>query len=200
MERCRWVDLNSKEYIDYHDKFWGVPVVDDRLLFEMLCLESAQAGLSWLTILKKQPNYKLAFDDFDSQLVANYDQTKIEELLGNKGIIRNKRKVLSCIRNAKVFLEIQKEFSSFAYYLWRFVDFTPFDSKIENSQQLPIWTPLAKEVSADLIKRGMNFVGPTIIYSFLQAVGVVNDHIVSCFRYEEVKGLEHIVREKLIEN
>ena len=197
MKRCHWVDLNSSEYIEYHDKFWGVPVTDDRLLFEMLCLEGAQAGLSWITILKKQPNYKLAFDNFNPQVVANYDQEKIDELLENKGIVRNKRKILSCIRNAKVFLEIQQEFSSFAHYLWGYVDFVPFDSKIENSQQLPTWTPLAKKVSADLIKRGMSFVGPTIAYSFLQAVGVVNDHLTTCFRYEEVNRLRNVVREKL---
>ncbi len=187
LKRCAWVDLNNELYIAYHDKDWGVPVYDDRLLFEMLILEGAQAGLSWSTILKKRESYRVAFDNFDPELVATYDEDKKEELLNNPGIVRNKLKIKSAVNNAKVFLDIQKECGSFSDYIWSFVDGKPIQNEFKNIHEVPSKTELSDVISKDLKKRGMNFVGSTIIYAFMQAVGIVNDHEVSCFRYKEVR-------------
>ncbi len=187
VKRCAWVDLNNELDIEYHDKEWGVPVHDDRLLFEMLILEGAQAGLSWATVLKKRESYRLAFDNFDPELVAKYDEAKKEELLNNPGIIRNKLKVKSAIKNAKVFLEIQKEYGSFAQYIWSFVDGKPLQNEFNSIDEVPTKTELSDNISKDLKSRGMKFVGSTIIYAFMQAIGIVNDHEIGCFRYNEVK-------------
>ncbi len=179
--RCAWVNLNNKLYVEYHDKQWGVPVFDDRLLFEMLILEGAQAGLSWSTILNKRKNYKKAFDDFDVQKVAKYDDKKIAELLQDEGIVRNKLKVNSAVKNAKVFIEIQKEFGSFSEYIWGFVNGKPIKNNFKDIAEIPAKTELSNTISKDLKKRGMSFVGSTIIYAFMQAIGMVNDHQTDCF-------------------
>ena len=183
MKRCTWVKPENKIYLEYHDNEWGVPVHDDQKLFEMLILEGAQAGLSWETVLKKRQNYRKAFDSFNPQKVARYDEAKQAELLQNAGIIRNRLKVKSAIQNARVFLEIQKEFGSFDAYIWNFVDNMPVQNKFRSISELPAKTELSDMISKDLKKRGMNFVGSTIIYAFMQATGMVNDHEVSCFRY-----------------
>jgi len=169
--------------VKYHDEKWGVPVHDDRTLFEMLILEGAQAGLSWETVLKKQDNYKKAFDNFDPKKVARYDDKKREELLQNEGIIRNRLKIKSATRNAKVFLEIQKEFGTFDKYVWDFVNQKLIQNKFKSMSEIPAKTDLSDKISKDLKKRGMNFVGSTIIYAFMQSIGMVNDHEISCFRY-----------------
>ncbi len=186
LKRCAWVDLDNELYIEYHDKDWGVPVFDDRLLFEMLILEGAQAGLSWSTILKKRENYRVAFDNFKPELVAKYDEAKKEALLNNPGIIRNKRKIKSAIKNAKVFLEIQKEYGSFSKYIWSFVNEKPIQNDFKKISEVPAKTELSETISKDLKSRGMNFVGPTIIYAFMQSVGMVNDHETGCFRHGEI--------------
>ncbi len=185
--RCAWVNLDSKLYVAYHDNQWGKPVFDDNLLFEMLILESFQAGLSWLTILKKRDNFRKAFDNFNPVKVARYDEWKQRELLQNKGIVRNGLKIKAAINNAKVFLEIQKEYGSFSNYIWKFVDGRPLQSKYQDISEVPCETKLSALISKDLKRRGMTFVGPTIIYSFMQAVGLVNDHEASCFRYAELR-------------
>ncbi len=190
LKRCFWVDLNNDLYIDYHDNDWGVPVYDDRLLFEMLILEGAQAGLSWSTILKKRDNYKKAFDNFFPDIVAKYDDKKIEELLNNKGIVRNRRKINAAINNAKVFLEIQKDFGSFSKYIWAFVGGKTIHNSYSNYKDVPTKTELSDLISKDLKKRGMSFVGSTIIYSYIQAIGMVNDHEMGCFRYNEIKRVK----------
>lgn len=187
--RCTWC-LGNPLYEEYHDKEWGVPVHDDRLLFEFLILESAQAGLSWLTILKKRDAYRKAFDNFDPTKVAVYSEEKVQELLANEGIVRNKLKVRAAIQNARVFLELQKEKGSFDAYLWEFVGFKPVQGKIEDEKQVPAKTDISDRISKDLKKRGMNFVGSTIMYAFMQAVGIVNDHTKQCFRYEEVREIK----------
>lgn len=181
MKRCAWVNPKNELYIKYHDEEWGRPVHDDGLLFEMLILEGAQAGLSWETVLNKRAHYKKVFDNFDVQKVSKYDEAKVQELLADPGIIRNKLKVRSTIQNAKVFLEIQNEFGSFDTYLWAFVNNTPIKNHFKTIQDLPAKTELSDKISKDLKKRGMNFVGSTIIYAYLQAVGVVNDHTVDCY-------------------
>ena len=186
MKTCAWAENNVEIYKEYHDKEWGVPVHDDRKLFEMIILEGAQAGLSWLTVLKKRNNYKKAFDNFDAKKIAKYDAKKVKELLNNEGIIRNKLKVNYTIQNAKVFLEIQKEFGSFNKYIWGFVNNKPIQNKFKSMKEIPPKTEVSDEISKDLKKRGMNFVGSTIIYAFMQAVGMVNDHEVTCFRYKVV--------------
>ncbi len=179
--RCAWVNLNDKLYVDYHDTQWGVPVYDDRLLFEMLILEGAQAGLSWQTILKKRQNYKRAFDNFDVQKVAKYDATKISELLQNSGIVRNKLKINAAVKNAKAFIEIQREFGSFSNYIWAFVGNNPILNHFKDIAEIPTKTELSDTISKDLKKRGMSFVGSTIIYAYMQAIGMVNDHQIDCF-------------------
>ncbi len=181
--RCAWVN-DSPLYIDYHDQEWGRPIHDDRLLFEFLILEGAQAGLSWLTILKKRDNYRACFDNFDAQLIAKYNQRKINALLKNEGIIRNKLKIQSTITNAKAFLQIKKEYGSFANYIWQFVEEKPIKNHWKNLKEIPAQTAISDKLSKDLKKRGFKFVGSTICYAFMQAVGMVNDHTVDCFCYK----------------
>jgi len=181
--RCEWAGTDP-DYLKYHDTEWGVPVHDDRLLFEFLILEGAQAGLSWLTVLRKRDNYRAAFDNFDPEKVAGYDVKKQAELLLNPGIIRNRLKVKSAVRNARAFLQIQEEFGSFDKYIWDFVDGKPIINRWKKMSDLPASTPLSDTISKDLKKRGFNFVGSTIIYAFMQAVGIVNDHTTDCFRYD----------------
>lgn len=185
--RCQWVNMKNELYVEYHDKEWGVPVHDDRKLFEMLILEGAQAGLSWEIVLKKRENYRKAFDNFDPQKVAEYGEKKITELLNNEGIIRNRLKIRSAIQNACVFLDIQKEFKSFDKYIWGFVNSKPLRNSFKTLAEIPAKTELSDKISKDLKKRGMNFVGSTIIYAFMQSIGMVNDHKVNCFRYSQIK-------------
>jgi len=185
MNRCSWCGVDPL-YIKYHDEEWGVPIHDDRKQFEFLVLESAQAGLSWLTVLRKRDHYRKAYDDFDPEKIARYGEKKLAELLANKGLIRNRRKIESSINNAKRFIDIQREFGSFDQYLWRFVDYRSVVGRWEKIEEIPARTALSDEISADLRKRGFNFVGSIIIYAHLQAVGVVNDHILDCFRFEQI--------------
>ncbi|HRV93250.1 MAG TPA: DNA-3-methyladenine glycosylase I [Anaerolineae bacterium] len=180
--RCAWVG-DDPLYIAYHDEEWGVPLHDDQRLFEMLILEGAQAGLSWITILRKRENYRLAFDHFDIETVARYDAAKIEELLANPGIVRNRRKIEATVQNAKAFLAIQEAFGSFDTYIWQFVGGQPIQNAWTSLSDIPAKTPESTAMSKDLRQRGFNFVGPTICYAFMQATGMVNDHVVDCFRY-----------------
>ena len=180
--RCSWCGDDSL-YIRYHDEEWGVPLYDDQALFECSILETFQAGLSWITVLKKRENFRDAFDHFDYHKIATYDDKKIESLLQNSGIIRNKLKILSAISNAKYFLEIQNEFGSFRKYIWRFVNENSIKNNFKTTSEYPVKTPLSETISKDLISRGFKFVGATTIYAFLQAIGIVNDHLESCFRY-----------------
>ncbi|QOR66138.1 DNA-3-methyladenine glycosylase I [Cytobacillus suaedae] len=184
MNRCGWVNQDPL-YIDYHDYEWGVPVYDDRLLFEYLNLEGAQAGLSWYTILKKRENYRTAFDQFNPVKIIKYDQTKIEELLQNSGIVRNKLKVNAVITNAHAYFKVVDEFGSFSKYIWSFVDGTPIQNHFEELKDVPATTEISDRMSKDLKKRGFKFVGSTICYAFMQAVGMVNDHIVACGCYRK---------------
>ena len=184
MKRCDWAKNDLA--IAYHDAEWGVPQHDDRKLFEFLILEGAQAGLSWDTILRKRENYRAAFDDFDYEKVALYDDAKCAELLQNEGIIRNRLKIKSAVQNASAFLKVQKEFGSFDAYIWSFVSGKPINNALENSSQIPAKTDVSDALSKDLKKRGFNFVGSTIMYAFMQACGLVNDHLVDCFRYNEI--------------
>lgn len=186
-KRCIWCGSDSL-YITYHDEQWGVPVHDDRLLFEFLVLEGAQAGLSWLTILKKRLNYQKAFDEFNCESVARYTEKNIMRLLGNSGIVRNRLKIESAIKNARGVIRIQQEFDSLDAYMWRYVDGIPIQNEWKSMHELPAKTELSKKMSKDLKKRGFNFVGPTICYAFMQAVGMVNDHTTDCFRYNELKN------------
>lgn len=180
MKRCKWVDEKSEIYIKYHDTEWGVPSYDDAYLFEMLMLESFQAGLSWITILNKRENFREAFDQFDYKKIRQYNDDKINELMNNKGIIRNKLKIHAAINNAKIFMNIQKEFNSFSNYIWKFTDY----KIIKNENDIIHTTSsLSDEISVDLKRRGMKFVGSTIIYSYLQAIGIINDHEKDCFLY-----------------
>ena len=185
MERCPWPGKDEL-YIKYHDEEWGVPVHEDRKHFEFLVLEGAQAGLSWLTILRRRENYRKAYDNFDPAKVARYDEAKVAELLANAGIIRNRKKIESSINNAKRFLEIQQEFGSFDSYIWSFVNFKPVINSWKTLSEIPAKTDLSDRISMDLKKRGFSFVGSTIIYAHIQAIGLVNDHLVSCFRYKQV--------------
>lgn len=182
MKRCEWVRDQPQIYLDYHDHEWGVPLHDDNKLFEFLILEGAQAGLSWLTILKKRENYRKTFDNFDPKKVSQYGEKKYAELMQNVGIVRNKLKIRSAINNAKVFLEIQKEFGTFDNYIWGFVNHKPIKNHFKSIKEIPAKTSLSDQISKDLKKRGMNFVGSTIIYAMMQAIGMVNDHEVGCFR------------------
>ena len=186
--RCEWGTV-SQLYIDYHDNEWGVPIHDDRTLFEFLILEGAQAGLSWETVLKKRENYRKAFSNFDPVKVSRYSDKKVEALMGNKGIIRNRLKITSAIKNAERFLEVQKEFGSFDTYIWQFVNGKPITNRFKSIQEIPATTKESDAMSKDLKKRGFTFVGPTICYAHMQATGMVNDHIVGCFRYKEIKAL-----------
>ena len=180
--RCAWAGTDPL-YVAYHDEEWGVPLHDDRKLFEMLILEGAQAGLSWITILRRREGYRRAFDGFDPGVVAGYGEEKIAELLDDTGIIRNRQKVRSAVNNAQRFLELQAEFGSFDAYIWGFVDGTPIQNARKSMGDIPAKTPLSDAVSKDLVKRGFNFVGSTIVYAHMQATGMVNDHVVDCFRY-----------------
>ena len=184
--RCEWAVNGSPTDIEYHDKEWGVPVHNDKKLFEFLLLESAQAGLSWSIILKKRQGYRKAFDDFDANKGANYDQRRVQELLTNPTVIRNKLKIQSAITNARAFLKLQKEFGSFDSYLWNFVDGKPKQNEWKSWKEIPSRTEISDILSKDLKRRGFVFVGSTICYSIMQAVGMVNDHTVYCFRYKDL--------------
>jgi DNA-3-methyladenine glycosylase I len=188
MQRCAW-STSDPLYIAYHDQEWGVPVHDDRLLFEFLVLEGAQAGLSWITILRKRENYRKAFDQFDPQKVARYSDDKIFELLNNPGIIRNRAKINAAIGNARAFLAVQEEFGSFDAYIWRFVNGKAIQNAWTDMAQIPAKSAEAEALSKDLAHRGFKFVGPTICYAHMQATGMVNDHTVDCFRYPEVQQM-----------
>ena len=190
MKRCGWVNMDNEKYIDYHDNEWGVPEHDDYKLFELLILEGAQAGLSWSTILNKRKNYIKAYDNFDFEKVAKYDNTKRQELLNNEGIVRNRRKIDSSIKNAKIFIQIREEYGSFDNYIWSFVDGKQIDNNFKKLKDVPAKTELSEKISKDLKKRGMNFVGSTIIYAYMQAIGLVNDHTTDCFRYKEITESE----------
>ena len=178
--RCKWV-TEDPTYIEYHDNEWGVPIYDDRLLFEFIILEGAQAGLSWITILKRRDHYRKAFDNFEAKKIIRYDDTKYQKLLANEGIIRNRLKIQSVITNAQAYLAVQKEFGTFSDYLWQFVEGKPIKNKWRLQQQVPVRTLISDNLSKDLKKRGFKFVGSTICYAFMQAVGMVNDHVESCF-------------------
>lgn len=191
-KRCGWLEYNgypSELYVAYHDEEWGVPVHADRLLFEFLILEGAQAGLSWATILNKRENYRKAYDNFDPNKVAKYDDTKHQELLQNEGIVRNRLKVAASITNAKAFLEVQKEFGSFDKYIWGFVGGKTIQNQWKSLKELPATTKESDAMSKDLKKRGFKFVGSTICYAHMQATGMVNDHTIDCFRYKDVYKL-----------
>lgn len=185
LKRCGWC-LGDSLYEDYHDEEWGVPVKDDRTLFEFLILETFQAGLSWITVLKKRENFRKAFDNFDYEKIALYDQDKIQELLKDKGIIRNKLKVNATVANAIAFKQVQNEFGSFSAYYWSFSNHSTIKNEFQNYKNAPNNTTLSDAISKDLKKRGFKFVGSTVVYAMMQATGMVNDHEISCFRYEEV--------------
>ena len=180
MRRCFWVDENSQIYKDYHDNEWGVPKYDDHELFELLVLESFQAGLSWITVLKKREAFRKAFDNFDVKKVAKYDENKINELLQDEAIIRSRGKINSAVLNAKIFIQIQKEYGSFSKYIWGFTDGIIIKNK---DDKFEVSTPLSDKISKDLKKRGMKYVGTVIIYSYLQSIGIVDDHETTCFKY-----------------
>ena len=182
--RCKWAEGVSLDYIEYHDKEWGVPVFDDRVQFEFLLLEGAQAGLSWSTILNKREGYRKAFADFDPVKVARFTQKRIEKILLDPGIVRNRLKVQSAVGNAKVFLAVQKEFGSFSQYIWSFVDGKPVQNKFRKDGDIPATSPESDALSKDLKKRGFKFVGSTIMYAHMQATGLVNDHVTACFRHK----------------
>lgn len=182
--RCGWA--KNELAIHYHDTEWGVPQRDDRKLFEFLILEGAQAGLSWDTILRKRENYRKAFDNFDAEKIVRYDEKKQAELLQNEGIIRNRLKIASAVQNAREFLKIKEDFGSFDSYIWKFIDGKPIAGGWKNLSEIPAKTEISDSMSKDLKKRGFNFVGSTIMYAFMQACGLVNDHLVSCFRWEEI--------------
>ncbi|WP_288370150.1 DNA-3-methyladenine glycosylase I [uncultured Algoriphagus sp.] len=186
--RCPWC-LGFTQYIEYHDKEWGVPVYDDKTHFEFLILESAQAGLSWATILKKREGYRKAFADFDYQIVAEFPDSYVEELLQDPGIIRNKLKIKAAINNAQRFMEIQKEFGSFSEYIWSFVGGKPIQNQLKSMEEAPATSAESDRLAKDLKKRGFKFLGSTTIYAHMQATGLINDHLVDCFRYKEVLEL-----------
>lgn len=193
MRRCPWCEQTDLERT-YHDNEWGVPVFSDEKQFEFLVLESAQAGLSWLTVLRKRENYRRLYDGFDPEKVARYEEKKVRELMSDSGIIRNRKKIEASINNATRFLEIRDEFGSFSDYLWGFTGGVPVTNAWEKLSEIPASTELSVTVSRDLKKRGFRFMGPTIVYAHLQATGVVNDHLVSCFRYGEILGLSKGVK------
>ena len=185
IQRCHWVN-DDQIYIDYHDHEWGVPLHDDDKLFEFLILEGFQAGLSWITILKKRDNFRKAFDNFKALKIVKYDEQKIEELMQNAGIIRNRLKIMGTITNARLFLEVQKEFGSFDKYIWQFTKGKVLQNKIKTHSQIKASTNISDKMSEDLYSRGFKFVGPTICYAYMQAAGLVNDHLVSCHRYKKI--------------
>ena len=184
--RCPWVDLTKEDYVEYHDREWGVPGYDDRRLFEFLTLEAAQAGLSWYTVLRKRGEYRTVFAGFDPEKVARFGEAQVEALMGNAGIIRNRAKILAAINNAKRFLEVQESFGSFSEYVWRFTGGKPLVHEVRTSADYQATSPESEAMSKDLLKRGFKFVGPTICYAHMQATGMVNDHCVDCYRREEI--------------
>jgi len=186
IRRCAWAQ--SEPNIKYHDEEWGVPQHDDRVLFEFLILEGAQAGLSWSTILNKRENYRRAFDGFDPVRIARYSEAKLNRLLSDPGIVRNRAKIAAAVRNAKAFLAVQKEFNSFDAYIWQFVGGLPLQNAWKSAKNVPVETAESAKMSKDLLKRGFRFAGPTICYAFMQAVGLVNDHVVGCYRYQQVRA------------
>lgn len=183
LKRCGWASPNEPLYVAYHDEEWGVPRHDDRELFEMLILEGAQAGLSWITILKKRDNYRAAFNNFEPEIVARYDETKIAELMANSGIVRNKLKINAAVQNARAFLKVRDEFGTFDHYIWGFVGGSPKMNAWKTLADISAQTAESQAMSRDLLKRGFKFVGPTVCYAFMQACGMVNDHTTDCFRY-----------------
>jgi len=187
--RCTWCGSDPL-YIEYHDTEWGVPLHDDQQLFEFLTLETFQAGLSWITVLRKRENFRRAFDNFDFNTVAAYGESKVEELLQDVGIIRNKLKIRAAISNAQAFIQVREEFKTFDHYIWGFVNQKPIQNNFQSMSDIPAATDLATVISKDLKKRGFKFVGPTVIYAHMQATGMVNDHVVSCFRYKEVQKVD----------
>jgi len=188
VKRCHWVGPDPL-YVEYHDAEWGVPLHDDRKLFEFLVLEAAQAGLSWITILRKRESYRAAFADFDAEAVARFNRRSVERLLRDPGIVRNRQKVEAAVGNARAFLAVQEEFGSFDRYVWRFVDGRPIQGRWKTTRDVPAKTRESEVMSKDLIQRGFRFVGPTICYAHMQATGMVNDHLVDCFRYKQVAKL-----------
>jgi DNA-3-methyladenine glycosylase I len=184
-KRCGWVPINDPLYTAYHDKEWGTPIHEDKKIFEFLVLESAQAGLAWITVLRKRENYRKAFAEFDPTKVASFTEKDILNLLTDKGIIRNKAKITAAVNNAKKFIEVQKEFGSFNKYIWGFVQGKPIINKWTESKQIPAKTELAEKIAKDMKTRGFNFLGPTIIYSHMQATGMVDDHTTDCFRHTQ---------------
>ena len=189
LERCPWCG-DDPLYVAYHDEEWGVPVYDDRLLFAKLILDGAQAGLSWITILRKRDNYWAAFDQFDAEKIARYDEEKIAALLQNPGIVRNRLKVRAAVKNARGFLAIQEAAGSFSDFLWDFVDGAPVQNRWRSMDEMPAETAVSRAMSKALKQHGFSFVGPTIVYAFMQAVGMVNDHLLGCYRYNEVQALQ----------
>ena len=189
IKRCAWAGETSLNYIEYHDKEWGVPAWDDQTQFEFLLLEGAQAGLSWSTILNKRDGYRKNFADFDASKVARFTQKRIDKILQDPGIVRNKLKVNSAVTNAKAFLKVQEEFDGFANYIWQFVGGEPIQNKIRRGSDIPATSPESDALSKDLKKRGFKFVGSTIMYAHMQATGMVNDHVMTCFRYKPCKAL-----------
>ncbi|HKT22929.1 MAG TPA: DNA-3-methyladenine glycosylase I [Nitrososphaerales archaeon] len=189
LRRCGWPFMDQPLHMEYHDREWGVPVHDERTQFEFLVLEGAQAGLNWWTILKKRENFRHAFDGFDPRKVARYDKKKVELLLRDKGIIRNRLKVSSAVQNGGAFIAVQREFGSFDSYIWGFTGGRPKVNRWRSLKEIPAKTPESEAMSRDLIRRGFKFVGPTICYAHMQATGMVNDHVVDCFRYKELAGL-----------
>jgi DNA-3-methyladenine glycosylase I len=186
LRRCPWVDKSKPDYVDYHDHEWGVPLYDDQIIFEFLILEVAQAGLSWYTVLKKRDNYRAAFDHFDPQAVARYDEKKVAGLLANPGIIRNRSKIAAAVINAQRFIEVQDEFGTFAEYIWSFVNHVPKINSPRNLADYPATSPESDALSRDLKGRGFKFMGSTICYAHMQATGLVNDHALNCFRRAEI--------------
>ena len=186
LDRCPWVDLSKPDYVEYHDREWGVPVHEDRTIFEFLTLEAFQAGLSWYTILKKRNNFRIAFDQFDPEKVARYEERKIQELLLNPGIIRNRAKVLAAVNNAKRFLEVQEQFGSFSVYIWDFVGNKPIVSELRELKDYPAKSPESEAMSKALRSRGFSFMGPTVCYAHMQATGMANDHAIYCYRRREI--------------
>ncbi len=185
-KRCSWC-LGDPLYMAYHDTEWGVPLYDEQKLFEFLILETFQAGLSWITVLKKRENFRAAFDQFDYTKIENYTASKVEALMNNPNIIRNRLKIKATISNAKAFIKIQQEEGSFSTYIWRFLDGKPLQNQFDSNKEIPAYTALAETISKDLKRRGFKFIGPTVVYAHMQATGMVNDHVTDCFRYNEVK-------------
>ena len=186
LQRCSWC-LGDPLYIKYHDLEWGNPVYEDQKLFEFLILETFQAGLSWITILRKRENFREAFDNFDYLKVASYNTEKVELMMQNKGIIRNRLKIYAAVNNAQAFLEVIRQEKSFSDYIWQFVEGKPIQNQYRSMEEIPAYTPLAEKISVDFKQRGFKFVGPTVIYAHMQAMGMVNDHLMSCFRYKEIQ-------------